>query len=610
MCGICGILNFNGMPVQENSIRKMMNLLKHRGPDDEGIYINKNVGFGFVRLSIIDLSKASNQPIYDDTGRYVLLFNGEIYNYIEIKQELISKGYQLKTKGDAEVLLYSYIEWGKNCMNKFNGMFSFIIWDTIEKRFFAVRDRYGIKPFYYFIDKDSFIFASEINAILKVMDNSVKQNDDAIFDYLVFNRTDHTDDTFFKKIKKLQHGHCIEIENKNFKKFRWYNLADNLGEPFKNSEEFYELLSSSIGLRLRSDVPVGVCLSGGLDSSSIVSILLKDFNKNDVKTFSAIYEKEGHRYDESEYIYEYKNTLRNMYFISPNAESLLNDIDVFVVAHNEPVTSTSHYAQFKLMELAKKNVLVTLDGQGADELLAGYHYFFGIYFKELFTKLKFIKLSSEIFNYSYKHKNIYGLKTFLFFLLPSFLKIKLRAIEKGYLNNSFYKKYSNDNLVVDNIYNSKSIFESLINHFEFKLEHLLKWEDRNSMWFSIEARLPFLDYRLVERTLSMDSTSKIRNGMTKYFLRDAMKNVLPEKIRERRDKIGFNTPEDDWFRTPLFIEFINKILNSKSFADRDYINVPKAKELFYNHISKKVNISRDIWKWINLELWFREFIDK
>jgi asparagine synthase (glutamine-hydrolysing) len=610
MCGICGILNYDKKPVQEVTIRKMMYEIRHRGPDDNGVYIKDNIGLGFNRLSIIDLSQNGHQPMFDETGRFVIIFNGEIYNYIEIREELKTKGYKFKSNGDAEVLLYSFIEWGKDCMNRFNGMFSFVIWDTVNKKLFAARDRYGVKPFYYFQTKEKFIFGSEICAVLSCIEKKVQQNDETIFDYIIFNRTDQTENTFFKDIKKLQHGCYIEIENSIFKTGKWYNLTDNLGKPFESSNEFSELLSSSIGLRLRSDVPVGVCLSGGLDSSAIVSLLLKDYNKKDINTFSAVYNIEGHRYDESEYIYEYKNVLDNMYYTSPTSDTLMTDMDNFIQAHNEPVTSTSHYAQFKVMELAKSNVVVTLDGQGADEMLAGYHYFFGIYFKELLRKVKLFRLSSEMLSYILKHKDLYGIKTFLYFLLPSFFKTKMRVMEKGYLAKDFYENKSKENIIVDNLYSSKTVYEALINHFEYKLEHLLKWEDRNSMWYSLEARIPFLDYRLVERTLSMDSSHKIRMGMTKYILRDSMKNILPEKIRMRKDKIGFNTPEDEWFRTEKFKVLINEILNSESFEERGFVDIQKAKILYSRHLEGKINISRDIWKWINMELWFRKFIDK
>ena len=609
MCGICGILNFNGKPVEEPSIRKMMGEIKHRGPNDDGLYINENIGFGFVRLSIIDLSKSGHQPMFDESGRYIIIYNGEVYNYIEIREELKSKGYRFRSNCDSEVVLYSYIEWGKECLNKFNGMFAFVIYDIEKKKLFAVRDRFGIKPFYYYTDENTFVFGSEISAVISSLEKKPVQNDNVIFDYIIYNRTDQTENTFFKDVKKLQHGCFIEIVNNKIIKGKWYNLPDNLDKPFNGSEEFAELLSSSIGLRLRSDVPVGVCLSGGLDSSAIVSLLLKDFNKKDINTFSAIYEKEGHKYDESKYIYEYRDKLKNMFFTSPTSDSLMKDINNFVKAHNEPVTSTSHYAQFKVMELAKSNVVVTLDGQGADEMLAGYHYFFGLFFKELLKKAKLFKLSSEMFNYIRNHRDLYGIKTFLYFLAPSFLQTKARVMEKGYLTKSFYEGQSKDNVIVDNIYGANSLYEALINHFEYKLEHLLKWEDRNSMWYSLEARVPFLDYRLVEKTLSMDSSFKIKNGMTKYLLRDSMKNILPEKIRTRKDKIGFNTPEDEWFRTSVFENYINDILNSDSFRNRGYFDVKKTKELYKKHLEKKINISRDIWKWINTELWFRMFID-
>lgn len=609
MCGICGIFNYNGKPAEMTTVRNMMNEIRHRGPDDEGIFTEGNTGLGFVRLSILDLSDSGHQPMLDKSGRYVMIYNGEVYNYIEIRDLLISKGYVFNSSGDSEVVLYSYIEWGRECLDRFNGMFSLVIYDRESRKLFAARDRFGIKPFYYYNDNNSFIFGSEICAVTRASGKKILQNDSVIFDYIVFNRTDQTEETFFSGIKKLQHGCYIEIENNIFKTGKWYNLRENLGKPFKDADEFRELLSSSIGLRLRSDVPVGVCLSGGLDSSAIVSLLLRDYHKDDINTFSAIYEKEGHRYDESGFIYEYRDKVKNMYFTSPTSDSLINDLESFIKAHNEPVTSTSHYAQFKVMELAKSNVVVTLDGQGADELLAGYHYFFGIYFKELLKSAKVFSLTSEIFNYMRNHRDLYGIKSFLYFLAPAFLKTKARVKEKGYLAKSFSGKFQGENTIVENIYGSGSIYEALISHFEYKLEHLLKWEDRNSMWYSLEARVPFLDYRLVEKTLSMNSDMKIRKGMTKFLLRESMKNILPERIRLRKDKIGFNTPEDEWFRTVKFRNLIGEIINSESFGSRGIADVNKVRILFERHLNGKINISRDIWKWINLELWFRKFID-
>jgi asparagine synthase (glutamine-hydrolysing) len=353
---------------------------------------------------------------------------------------------------------------------------------------------------------------------------------------------------------------------------------------------------------------VGVCLSGGLDSSSIVSVLLKEHNKKDLNTFSAVYEK-GQFGDETAFIHEYTSLLNNMYYITPDANSLQRDLKFFIKAHGEPIPSTSPYAQFKVMELAKKNVVVTLDGQGADEQLAGYHYFYGFYFKDLFRHGRIVKLFTEIYYYISKHRSLFGIKAFLFFLLPAGLRTKARVIEVEYLNKDFVHKFSKDNAIAGNLYGSSSLKDALIDHFEFKLEHLLKWEDLNSMWFSIEARVPFLDYRLVEKTLATSGDLKIKNGMTKYLLRQAMNSVLPEKIRTRRDKTGFDTPQSEWFREPQWQKIITDIITSQSFHDRNLINPKKAMAMYQQHLSKEINISKEIWKWIHLELWFREFID-
>ena len=219
MCGICGIINLNNSHVQETSVKKMMHKMKHRGPDDEGIFIDNNIGLGFVRLSIIDLSFKGHQPMKDVSGRYIIIHNGEVYNYIELREELKKKGYNFKSNTDTEVILYSYIEWGRDCLNKFNGMWAFVVYDSKEREFFMSRDRYGIKPFYYYRDNERFIFASEISPILQVLKCNPSPDNQVVFDYLVFNRTDQTEKTFFEKINKLQHGFCLQIKaNKNINK--------------------------------------------------------------------------------------------------------------------------------------------------------------------------------------------------------------------------------------------------------------------------------------------------------------------------------------------------------------------------------------------------------
>lgn len=612
MCGICGVVPFNKQSIEKSKeqVNSMMAKMHHRGPDDNGVFSTEFAAFGFVRLSILDLSQAGHQPMQSPDNRYTIVFNGEIYNYIEIRKELESDGFKFKSNTDTEVLLSAYVKWGEACLTKLNGMFAFAVYDKSDGSVLIARDRYGIKPLYYYESKDGILFASEIPSILEANKNIDKSVDNqAIFDYLVFNRTDQSTNTFFRNIKKLQHGHILKIENGKKSIKPWYTLKDNLNNPFNSSDEYRSMFSSSLSLRLRSDVPIGVCLSGGLDSSSIVSVLLQDFNKKDLNTFSAVYGK-GYKGDESEYISEFSKDLSNMYYTTPTGETLYNDMHDFVRAHGEPVPSTSPYAQFKVMELAQKHVVVTLDGQGADEALGGYHYFFGNYYKELLREFRLLNLITECFKYYKLHRSLYAYKTLAFFLLPEGLKTKARLSEKGYLNPSFSNNYSVDNIIAAKLYDSPDLQSALLNHFEYKLEHLLKWEDRNSMWFSLESRVPFLDYRLVEGTLAMPSNKIINQGITKQILRNAMKGVLPEKIRTRQDKIGFGTPEDEWFRSSFFIDFVNDLINSEKFKSRGIIDHTSAQRLFNDHISRKKNISKEIWKWINLELWFREFIDK
>ena len=524
MCGISGIINFNNKPICSEQLKSMMSTIKHRGPDSEGTYVDKNFGLGHVRLSIQDLSSAGNQPMFSDDERYSIVFNGEIYNFIEIKDQLSSK-YNFKTKTDTEVILAAYIEWGEDCLDKFNGDWAFVIYDKLKHSFFGARDRYGIKPFYYFMNDSQFIFASEIKAITQLFENR-EANDKLIYEYLVYNRTDHSNETFFKNIYKLQHGHSFKIESNNFSIKKWYNLSDKLSPIELSPLDYRKEIKSSIKLRLRSDVPLGVSLSGGIDSSAITSILIHDFKLKDINTFSAIYKNQWA--DESEFIEEYSDALENMYFVSPNSNTFYDDFEKFIYAQGEPVSNIGPYAQYKVMELASKNVVVTLDGQGADEQLAGYHYFFGGYFKELVQTFKLMRLIKEMSCYIKMHKSSHAFKYLAFYFLPSIYKNKIGGKIYGSLNKNFQKFWENKVTISDDLYNPNSLNQSLLQHFEFKLEHLLKWDDLNSMNFSIESRVPFLDHNLVEKTLSSSASIKIKNG---YIYATAKKGLFGNKIK-------------------------------------------------------------------------------
>jgi asparagine synthase (glutamine-hydrolysing) len=610
MCGIAGIINFDNSGVEKASIQNMMLKMKHRGPDDEGTFFQDNIGLGFVRLSIIDLSSLGHQPMVSSDGRYTIVFNGEIYNYLELREELMNEGCVFVSKTDTEVLLNAYIKWGEKCVERFNGMWAFAIYDQKEKKLFAARDRFGVKPFYYIQSENHFAFASEIPAILTICENQPEANKQVIFDYLTFNRTDQTQETFFKEIHKLQHGHKLKVIGKEVTLEKWYDLKKRVSAAtgFSSPKEYKDLLTSAIELRLRSDVKVGVCLSGGLDSSSIVSLISSKHLSEDLSTFSAVYKK-GQTGDESSYINEFRDRVKNMYYTTPTYESLISDLGSFISAQAEPMPTTSAYAEYKVMQLAKGKIGVLLNGQGADESLAGYHYFFGFYFKDLLMKLKLVKLINEMYCYLRNHKSLYGIKTFFYFLLPKNLKTKGRIAKKNFLLPNFAKQFSATNTIAGNLYSANTLKASFLDHFEFKLEHLLKWDDRNSMAHSIESRAPFLDYRLVEKTLATNNNWIIKKGVTKFILRESLKNILPERIRSRRDKIGYSTPEDEWFRQESWKQLIIELLGSQSFKSRNIVDPEKALKQYKKHLNKEINISKEIWKWINTEIWFRIFID-
>ncbi len=613
MCGICGIINIRSQKVEEAQIKKMMTAIKHRGPDAEGCFVSNNVGLGFVRLSIIDLSSKGNQPMHSLDDRYIIVFNGEIYNYIEIRELLKSKGYTFISNTDTEVLLNAYAEWGEACLDRLNGMFAFVIYDKANQKIFCARDRFGVKPFYYYWDNERFVFSSEIAGIISVVNKYNVPNEVVIYNYLVFNRTDFDDQTFFNSVKKLTHGSKISLDissnSANLNIVRWYNLSENIHNPFKNTADFLETFIDAVRLRLKSDVPVSVCLSGGLDSSSILSVMLKKLGIIDVHTFSAIYGK-GNFGDESEYIDLYKDDVKNMHFAFPTADSLFDELTHFVETQTEPVQSTSIYAQYKVFQIVnQQKIKVLLSGQGADEQLGGYHYFFSFFFKELFFNFRFGKFFKELNHCWQNHHSILPYKFLIFYSLPISMQNALAQKASNFLTDHFDSAIDSKTNKVMNLYNSRTLQDAFLQHFEYKLEHLLKWDDINSMRFSVEVREPFLDYRLVEKTLALKADQIINNGTTKLILREAMKGILPEPIRTRQSKIGFATPEAEWFKLQKYNTLILDVLNSKSFKERGYISPNKALALFEKHKASKINISRDIWKWINLELWFKRYID-
>ena len=320
----------------------------------------------------------------------------------------------------------------------------------------------------------------------------------------------------------------------------------------------------------------------------------------------------GFERDESYYIDKFVGKMGiNNKKISPTINDLLDDIENFIYYQEEPTRSTSQYSQYCVMKLARKNNFkVLLDGQGSDEILAGYHYFYGYYFLELLKKMKLITLLKELKCYKKNVNSYYGLAGLVFLLLPKYYKMKYFIKQSSLINNQFKKTWRDKSDYIDNILNQNGLKNVLISHIDYKLEELLKWEDRNSMAFSIETRVPFLDYRFVEFILSLPSDFIIKNGRTKAILRDAMEGKVEEEIINRTDKIGFETPEDKWIREKPVSNFIRNIITSSSYRNRKYFDSEKCIKLFEMHLSKRINIGMKIWQCIFLELWLRKFIDK
>ncbi|MCI5225317.1 MAG: asparagine synthase (glutamine-hydrolyzing) [Candidatus Electrothrix sp. AX2] len=570
MCGIAGICRQTGIsPADVEQVKQMNTLQKHRGPDAEGVFSDSCVVLGHRRLAIIDLSNDGKQPFASDDGRYQLIFNGEIYNYLELREDLSRHGWRFRTKTDTEVLLKAYQHYGEDCLQRFNGMFAFAIYDVLQKHLFLARDRMGIKPLYYTILDSALYFASEIKALCSIPALSKAVNYQAFFDYLVFNRTDIYDETFFCDIKRIPKGCHALFDQEGLHIQQWWHpetfLTEITGEPDREKiyRDIEELFISSVRLRMRSDVPVGSCLSGGLDSSVMIGALFQHFNpKPNYPTFTASFP--GHPIDETAYIdsLNHQYTFQNIRTY-PNADKAYKSLKDFLYANDEPTTNSSFFSQYEVMQLAKKNgVTVLLDGQGGDENFAGYQYFHGFHLYGLLRQKKGIRLTSELAKSILRKQHVSVYQTLLFQLLPDMLRKKALLKALPYIEEDFFREYIEHSKIYNDFFNVSGLNQSLVRHFQYKLEHLLRMEDRNSMAFSLEARVPYLDYRLVEYVLGLPESLKIQDGETKYLQKKALGKYTISEILDRTDKIGFGTPGDEWMLTDKW-----QRLTQKNYAD-------------------------------------------
>lgn len=617
MCGIAGFYS-EKRAIDHALFDKMVDIVAHRGPDGRGVFYDGNLALGHRRLSIIELSDTGAQPfVYKD--RYILIFNGEIYNYIELREELSGAGCTFTTRTDTETIVAAYDYWGKDCVFHLNGMWAFALYDREKKTLFCSRDRFGVKPFYYFRNESIFAFASEIKQLLCMPEVRHKADRDALLHYIMLGEQDYSERTMFEDVKSLLPGHNLVVDfNAHTFIIEQYHSLQSVQEVHKSYEEdgkdFRECFMESVKIRLRSDVPLGYCLSGGLDSSAILCVADQLYREGEKHTVSSCFDDPA--YDEREYIDEViKHVTVIPHQVFPNIHEVLDELDNMIYYMDEPITSTSFYSQWNVFREAKKQGLtVMLDGQGADEQLAGYTFFYSVRFAELAKKWKFIAMRREIKQYmgiraitdqDAKWQSIMLSAIFAALPIPRFFRYIIRARREKMINSFFTKEQLKQIYRHYDCYDvgntQKYIFDSIYRG----LQSIFHDEDRASMAFSMESRVPFMDVRLVERVYAMPFDRKIRDGITKAVVREGLKNVLPEKITKRYSKLGFTSPEDKWMNENAAMigdELRRSCIELRSMFDPD--DVIK----WYGKVAGKIRRGNPIvWRLIAAGHWVKVF---
>jgi len=652
MCGITGVVDFTRQQAGQH-ICAMTQTLRHRGPDDEGYalfrldsaevvlgrgedspsafsalpsiatcaHIPADLALGHRRLSIIDLSPAGHNPLSSADGALWITYNGEIYNYLELRAELIDLGHTFQTATDTEVLLMAYAQWGVECLPRLNGMFAFAIWDRRQGRLFCARDRFGIKPFYFFREDGFFAFASEIKALLAHPRAPRCANQQAVYDYLVNGAVG----SFFEGVEQLPGSHALTLDAEGrLHTWRYYDIMPNtrFSNPADQAAEFRHLLTDAVRLRLRSDVLVGSSLSGGLDSSSVVTLanqlLQQEQGVNRAvigekqKVFCAVYD--GERFDEKSHMDTVISaTGTAAHFTRPDSDKLWAELEKLVWHQDEPFNSTAIFAQYCVMGLARQQgVTVLLDGQGADEVLGGYHHYYGYFLANALGVGRWDRALREAFG----ARRVAGVSWAALVALAGYnlspaplrnLGWKLagskmlshKPIAPSLLEPLFAAQHQGQAALKHRAYRSLSqkLYDDV---FNTSLPALLRYEDRSSMAFHIEARVPFLDYRLVDFAFSLGADAHIRDGWSKAILRDAMQGLLPEKTRLRRDKEGYTTPHERWMQelTPQINALFGGEVRARAYLGRDALEKLR---------SPAAGSVSGVWRLVNLEAWLRAF---
>lgn len=627
MCGLYASIRFE-------PDEKRIDIVAHRGPDGRGWREFSApagpVALGHRRLAIIDLRETGLQPMADPTGRFHLVFNGEIYNFHGLREEMRARGEIFRTETDSEVLLRGYALWGESVLDKLEGMFAFLIWDNERKTLFAARDRFGIKPLYVVANAWGIAFASEIKQLLGLRGLSGRMNVNRVYDFALSGHADHTDETMYDGIYQLRGGECAMVDASSDALKppvvrRWYAIGSAGGLSLSEEEaasRFRQLLSDSVASHLRSDVPVGSCLSGGLDSSSIVCLMAQKLDTagggRQVKTVSACYSDKS--VDEKPFIDAVvAHTGAQPNYVFPRAEDVFERASDITWHQDEPFGSSSIFAQWCVFEEARRaGIKVMLDGQGADEQLAGYHGCFSYYVSDLVRRGRLMMLLRTVWERHRMHGlSLSGqLRQFIPFL-PPMIASRIRQQQQAWVMHDWLGsevfgpharppalEVARERLDLPPVTDIATMCLAFTHAFNLQL--LLHWEDRNSMAHSIEARVPFLDHRLVEFSLALGNDHKIVGGDTKRVLRRAMRGILPDSVRQRRDKLGFATPEQAWFRGPLR-ELVRDGIETTLRVFPGLLNADGTRALAKDMLDGLRPVDFTLWRIVNLGMWGQRF---
>ena len=581
-------MGINGRPVERAAVERMAKSLLHRGPDDGGIYMDGAVGMGFRRLSILDLSEAGHQPMISQDGQYVLVFNGEIFNYVELREELRQLGYQFRSSGDSEVLLAAYREWGRECLPKLNGMWAFVIYDRRHRRLFGSRDRFGVKPLYCNRDNTVIQFASEIKALRASGYYLPGINWRTASRFLLEGRLDSGNETFYEGIEQIPPGSGFEVGlDGTWHQWGFWSL-DALPQSVTASpaETFADLFEDSVRIRMRSDVPVGVCLSGGLDSTAIICAAARHRDESagtqpaSLQAFCYL----AKEFDESKYLAEtLVQTHAQLRQLETSPAELWNDLRKVLWFQDEPVHTMTAVVGYQLMRLAASHgIRVVLNGQGADETIGGYSSYFQDYWVSLLQQGRVGAAWQAVTAYTEAHGG--NSRTRMTAAVSRCLSWEMYRIgryrtwaqtrrqtrirQNPWFSRDLTKHFISEDLPPGSAALSASLKQSVVSA---PLPLYLRIEDRNSMAHSVEARLPFLDYRLVSFVCGLPDDWKVRGPWNKYVLREGMRGRIPESVRSRVDKMGFPTASKKWFAHDLY-EPLRETLASRTLRERGIYN--------------------------------------